>query len=143
MKKGWIVFGCAVLATALVVLASDELSVTAGWIYNKNGRKRTLAPTTVQYDVSGAAVIENVQTISTNPTGDALTLGGVTVPGFCWFKNSDVSNFVEIGTYQYTNWIPFLKLKTNETAMCWLKTTAPRAKAYTNSVKLDYVIVQR
>ncbi len=124
--------------------AADELQLSIGWTYSKNGRKRTLAPTAVNYNVAGSAVIENVQTIATNAGGAALVLGDVTDPGFAWFNNLDASNKVEIGCYDVnTNFVAALSLRAGEKAACWLAMTAPRAMAYTNSVKLDYVIVNR
>jgi len=126
------------------VYAADELQLTAGWQYNKNGRKRILAPISSNYDVSGNAVIENVQSIATNAGGEALVLGDVTAPGFAWFYNTSTNDQVQIGCYDVnTNFVAFLKLKAGEKAACFLNTTAPRAMSLTNAVRLDYVIVDR
>jgi len=138
----------------LVVMASDELSQTDGWSYDKNGRKRSKATSTLRHDVSGDGVIENVQLVGTNAGGDALVLGGVTNPGFAYFKNLNAvsvrtngvsTNMIQVGAYDVnTNFVAFLLLDTNRSAQVWLDTAAPRARATgTNSVKLDYVILDR
>lgn len=134
-----------VLALFVVALAADDAVVLSmNWTYNKDGRKRSLAPVTITYSVAGEAVIENVQRIGTGATGEPLLLGDVTDPGFAYFKNTDLTNFIEIGTLDVnTNWVTFLKLNTNEMSVMWLGTAAPRAKADTASARLDYVIADR
>jgi len=140
-KAAWLVL---LVATAAACFAADELSVQLGWTYNKGGRRRDLAPTTTQYDVSGAAVIENVQSIATNAGGEALLMGDVTDPGFAWFQNLSTNDRVEIGCYDVnTNFVALMELRSGEKAVAWLSTAAPRALAYTNAVQLDYVIIQR
>lgn len=132
------------LLAAVSAWAADELNFTAGWTYNKAGRKRILSPASDNYDVSGDAVIENVQSIATNASGEALLLGDVTNPGFAWFQNLDASNIVEVGCWDATsNFVAFVKLNAGEKAACFLATAAPRALAYTNAVNLEYVISDR
>ena len=126
-----------------IVHAADELSVSQGWTYNKNNRRRVLASTTIQYDVAGNAVIENVQAIGTNAAGEALVLGDVSDPGFAWFHNTSSNDYLEVGTYDGTNFTAFLKLYAGQRQTCWLATSAPRAITYTNSVNLDYIIIDR
>ena len=142
--KRWIAL-CLVLLT-VGVWAADELQLTTGWQYNKNDRKRILAPTATKYDVTGDGVIENVQLIPTNVAGSAtaLELGGVTTPGFGWFHNTDPTNHVKVGTYATpTNFVALVELKPDEKAALFLATTNVAAVALTNSVKLDYMIVDR
>lgn len=139
MKKWLIAFACV---AAGIALAAD-LAVSTGWTYNKNGRVRTLSPTTVNYSIASNYVVENVQSISTNLVGDALELGNVTIPGFAWFKNYD-TNYVEIGCWDATsNFVAFLKLMPTNSCTAWLSTTAPRARANIAPVKLDYMISDR
>jgi len=144
MKKltRWI--AAIIAGLAVVAIAADELELTAGWTYEKNGRKRILVSDVTQYDVTGNGVVENVQLVSTNAGGDALVLGGVTDPGFAWFNNLDASNRVQIGSYDAnTNFVAFLELRPGEKSFTWLRVAAPRALATTNAVKLDYVISDR
>lgn len=133
-----------VLAVMAAAWAADELSVTTGWAYSKNGRVRTMAPTTVRYDIAGISVVENVQTVSTNTTGDALVLGGVTNAGFAYLHNLETNNYIEVGVYDaLTNFVVVIKLNGGEAQTCWLGITAPRARANTAAGKLDYMISDR
>jgi len=134
----------ALLIGALIASAADELKLSSGWQYAKNGRSRIVAATTVNYDIAGDAVIENVQSIATNAGGEALILGDVTAPGFAWFHNLDPTNMVRVGVYDVnTNLVVFLELRAGEKTATWLGVTAPRAIAVTNAVKLDYMITDR
>ena len=155
MKRIWI----AVVLLAIVglgVWAADELAITQGSRYDKDGRKSTQPTATVRHDISGDGVIENIQSVSTNTAGDALVLGGVTNPGFASFENigpsggvntneSPATNWVEVGCYDAnTNFVAFLSLNTNQSAQTWLATATPRARATgTNTVRVSYIIVDR
>jgi hypothetical protein len=132
-----------VCLVAVAAIAADELQLSVGWVYNKDGRKRTLSPVTALYDVSGGGVIENVQTITTNGPATALVLGSVTAPGFAYFKNLDATNAVRIGTSDGTNFTAFLRLRAGESSPTWLDGAVPYALAVSNSVRLDYTIADR
>jgi len=128
--------------------AADELSLSIGWTYDMNGRKRVLSPTTSKFTIATNAVVENVQEFSTNAAA-ALVLGGVTSCGFAYFKNLDTNDYIEIGCMDVnTNFVAFLRLEALQTATAWLATSAPYAwpaHDTTNraTVKLDYVISNR
>lgn len=153
MKK--VFLGLAALAlVVLLAFAADELSVTEGWRYDKNGRKRELSSSTIRFDVTGNGVVENVQLISTNLLGTALALGGLGTPGFASFKNLGPTftqtnmiqtNIIEVGYIDTAGaFLPFVRLDTNQMALVWLATNQPVARAIaTNSVNLDYTIVDR
>ena len=131
---------------ALSVTAADELLVTAGSQYKKEGRRRVLAPVGDQVDVAGNAVLGNVQTITTNAGGEALLLGDVTAAGFAWFHNLATNTIIDVGTYDRTgtNLVTFLRLLPTERTATFLATTNLRAIAYTNTdARLDYVIMDR
>ena len=155
MKRA-IVIIAAGLAIVLAAFAADELTVSDGFSYNKNGRYRSQSTASKEYDVTGNGVIENVQLVSTNAAGDALVMGGVATAGFAKFKNlgpsvgintneSPATNSIEIGIYDVnTNFLAFITLGSNESAQVWLSSISLRARATgTNSVKLDYVIVDK
>ncbi len=154
--KRLLLVGILLAGIALVAIAADELSVSQGSSYNKNNRYRTHPNSTVQYDVTGNGVIENVQLVSTNAAGDALVTGGVSTAGFAEFKNlgptvgintneTPATNSIQIGLYDVnTNFLAFITLGSNESAQVWLSSISLRARATgTNSVKLDYVIVDK
>ena len=66
-------------------------------------------------------------------TATALVLGGVTSPGFAYFKNLDPTNYIEIGRMDITgtNFVPVIKLNALQYTMGWIVTNAPYAKAHT------------
>lgn len=120
---------------------ADELTVVTGWSYSKNGRTRQLTSVQTQFDISGNGVIENMQSIGT-AAHEALVLGEVGTAGFMYARNSDATNYVEIGYDDGGTFRPFIKLLKGEPCQCFL-TAAPYAKANTGACILDYVIVER
>jgi hypothetical protein len=73
---------------------------------------------------------------------EALVMQDVATAGWARFENMDATNFVRIGVDSTGTFVPFLKLKPGEIAVCRLGTNAPYAKADTAAVKLDYEIFE-
>ena len=93
---------------------------------------------TLFVDLTGTTAIGGAATITT--TAAALTMGSVSSAGYAYFRNTGPTNFVEIGTGT-SPFVPFLKLKAGEAAICRLGTNAPTARANTASVSLQYYIL--
>ena len=104
----------------------------------KGDLNHTENPGTLFVDLNGTTAIGGAATVTTTAT--ALTMGSVTSAGYAYFKNTGPTNFVEIGTGTGT-FVPFLKLKAGEAAICRLSTNAPTARANTASVALQYYIL--
>lgn len=121
---------------------ADELTLNTGWTYNKNGRKRVISPTVSQEDISGAGVVENMQAIGF-AAHEALVLGDVATPGFCYFRNSHATNYIEIGIDSTGTFVPFIKLMAGQSCFVWWGGTDPYAKANTSAINLDYAIADR
>lgn len=149
-------FMAVIFIAGLAAYAADELTVTTGWQYSKNGRSRTLSATGSRFNVSGDGAVDNVQLISTNTFGDALDMGGITSQGYFYAKNigpttayssnypTTSTNSIEIGFTDNTNFYAVISLNTNQIASCWLGTGTLKARATgTNSVRLDYSITDR
>jgi hypothetical protein len=85
----------------------------------------------------------NVQLIPTTLNGTALFLGDVTVPRWAMFHNLDASNFVEIAAGEDAGFVAMLRIppKLYVGPVC-LATAAPKARANSAAVKLDYTILQ-
>ena len=152
--KRFLLTVCAVAGLAVAAMAADELKLTQGFGYSKNGVAFSYSQLTSSFDVSGNGVVQNVQSISTNILGDVLNMGGVTVQGAAMFKdigptfsntNGIQTNFVQIGTLDSGGqFLAFLKINTNQVATVWLDSGALRARATgTNAVQLLYGIVDR
>lgn len=74
---------------------------------------------------------------------EALPMGDLTTAGWCYFKNLDGTNYVQIGTDVSSSFVPFLKLKAGEPAgPLRLGTNAPYAKANGANVALQYEIYE-
>ena len=84
----------------------------------------------------------NTQSIPTTAAGTSLTLGAVTVPGWAMFKNMDATNYIEIGDTSAGTFVPVVKLLPGEVAgPMRIATTAPKARANTAAVDLNYEIL--
>lgn len=104
----------------------------------KGDLNHTENPGTLFVDLTGTTAIGGAATVLTS--ANALPMGSVTSAGYAYFKNTGPTNFVEIGTGTGT-FVPFLKLKAGEAAICRLSTNTPTARANTASVVLQYYIL--
>jgi hypothetical protein len=95
-------------------------------------------PSTLSVDLTGTTAIGGAATITT--TAAALTMGSVSSAGYAYFRNTGPTNFVEIGTGT-SPFVPFIKLKEGEAAICRLGTNTPTARANTASIALQYYIL--
>jgi len=95
-------------------------------------------PSTLSVDLTGTTAIGGAATVTT--TAAALTMGSVSSAGYAYFRNTGPTNFVEIGTGT-SPFVPFLKLKAGEAAICRLGTNTPTARANTASIALQYYIL--
>ena len=73
---------------------ANEVTVSASLKFVKNGITRLRESGSLQFDVAGTNSLEHVQSIPT--AGAAITLGGITVGGYCFMKNLDATNFIEV-----------------------------------------------
>jgi hypothetical protein len=104
----------------------------------KGDLNHTENPGTLFVDLAGTTAVGGATTVTT--TAAALAMGSVSSAGYAYFKNTGPTNFVEIGTGT-SPFVPFLKLKAGEAAICRLSTSAPTARANTASVALQYYIL--
>jgi hypothetical protein len=93
---------------------------------------------TLFVDLTGTTAVGGAATVTTTAT--ALAMGSVSSAGYAYFRNTGPTNYVEIGTGT-SPFVPFLKLKAGEAAICRLGTNAPTARANTASVSLQYYIL--
>jgi hypothetical protein len=96
-------------------------------------------PGTILVDMTGGVASGGVQNVTT--TAAAITMGSVTTAGYSYFRNTDTTNAVEIGTGT-SPFVPFAKLKAGEAAVFRLGTNSPTAKAAASTVNLQYYILQ-
>ncbi len=120
---------------------AQEITVTARLSVSKGFLVQKTDPGTILVDMSGTTAIGGAQDIGTSTNAEAITMSDVSSAGYAFFRNTDTTNFVEIGTGTGVSFVPFLKLKAGEAAVCRLGTNAPTAKANVAAVKLQYYII--
>jgi hypothetical protein len=117
---------------------ANEITLNLKIAVEKTFLVHSESPGTISVDLTGTTAIGGSATVTTTAT--ALAMGSVTSTGYAYFRNTGPTNFVEIGTGTGT-FVPFLKLKAGEAAICRLATNAPTARANTASVSLQYYIL--
>ena len=81
------------------------------------------------------------QSIPTTAAGTAITLGGVTTAGVCYFRNLDANNYIELGVQSGGVFYPTVKLKPGEPA-AFRHAGTPYARANSAAVLLLYGIYE-
>lgn len=120
---------------------ANEIKISSQLRFIKGGVKITVGTANHYVDVSGDHSVHNTQEIGTN--AEALGVGEIGTVGYCWFRNMDGTNFVEIGYNDVGGFMNVIKLKAGEECgPVRLGQDAPYAKADTAAVDLEYVIVE-
>ena len=118
---------------------ANEITINLRFRVEKTFLVDDFNPGTLLVTMSGANATGGVQEIGT--TAETLTMGDVATAGYAYFRNTDATNFVELGTGTGGSFVAFAKLKAGESAILRLGTNAPTAKADTASVNLLYGIL--
>jgi hypothetical protein len=118
---------------------ANEIQITARLEVSKGFTYAAQLPAPILANLTGTAITSGVQAIGTS--AEALLMNDVTTAGYAYFRNTDATNFVEIGTGISTSFVSFAKLKAGEIAVIRLGTNAPTAKADTAAINLQYMIL--
>ena len=73
---------------------ANEITLSASLAFSKGGIGSTLSDTALEFDVSGTDYVQGTQGVGT--TDEALDLGHITTPGYCYMKNTDSTNFITV-----------------------------------------------
>jgi len=119
---------------------AQEITVTVRLSVAKGYLVQRFDPGAILVDMTGTTAIGGAQDIGT--TAEALSITDVSTAGWSYFRNTDTTNFVEIGTGTGGSFVGFLKLKPGEATACRITTNAPTARANTAAVKLQFYILQ-
>ena len=120
---------------------ANELKITTQLRLSKGSVSLIIGTASHYVDVSGDHSIHRTQEVGF-AAAEALDIGEITTVGYCWFRNLDADNFVEIG-YDDSGFKNLIKLKAGE--QCGpvrLGQDAPYAQADTAAVDLEYVIIE-
>ena len=120
---------------------ANEITLKYSFSFTKNGQTldATSGLQTLQVNVTGDNALQHIQSIGTSE--EAITLGDITVGGYCFFKNLDATNFIEIR--QGTGASDLIQLKAGEFAIFRISpdATAPYAIADTAACDLFVAMV--
>ena len=119
---------------------ANEITLNLKLSVAKTYLVHTENPGTQSVTMTGTNAVGGVQNIGT--TAEVLVVSDVGTCGYAYFRNTDATTSVDIGTGTGT-FVPFLRLKAGECAVCRLGTNAPTAKSVsaTLTVNLQYFIL--
>jgi len=116
---------------------SNELSVYAGLIFNKNGAS-VIANESVSVSITGSNMVKDTQEIGT--TEETLELpSDMSSAGFLLIKNLDDTNYVDIGV---TTGVYTVRIKAGEIALFRPTSTTIYAKADTAAVSIQKTFIE-
>jgi hypothetical protein len=118
---------------------ADEATVTTSLTFAKGSVDLTLSDVGSTFDVAGTRYVRGVQEVGF-ATDEALDMGDLTDPGWCYMRNLDTSNYVEV--YAATGETAFMRLLAGEHICFRMVATAPFVQADTAAIDLEYMIVQ-
>jgi hypothetical protein len=118
---------------------ANEIQINLKLNVAKNRLVHREEPGQILVDMTGGTAAGGAQNVTT--TAAAITMGSVTTAGYAYFRNTDTTNAIEIGTGT-SPFVPFAKLKAGEAAVFRLGTNSPTAKAAASTVNLQYYILQ-
>ena len=98
--------------------------------------------TNLQPTMTGTHSSGGVQDISTTKETIAISSDVATL-GWCWLRNTDTTNYIEIGTVTGGTFYPLMKLKPGEFALFrWATGITPYAQANTATAKLEWYTLE-
>lgn len=121
---------------------ANEIQVSSTLSYAKTPVPlQSLVVSNVNANVAGTNYTKISQTIPTSAGGTALSLGGVSTPGWCMLVNRDSANYVDVLTA--VSGTPFARMLPNEPFLLRFNPgiTAPALQANTASVLVEGMVV--
>jgi len=118
---------------------ANEITVTTSVGVVNGSVSETLSDAASTFDQTGTRIIKAVQAVGF-AAAEALDMGDLTDPGWCYMKNLDAANFVSV--YAATGETEFIRLLAGEHMAFRMVATAPFVQADTAAVDLYYQIIQ-
>ena len=114
------------------IKASVRLSVTKGNL------KLAYGGTTLAEDMAGSKG-GNPGTVNIGTSAELISLGDITSAGYCYIRNLDATNYVEIGPTSGGALVPMLRLKAGQEALMPL-TPSVALRGQANTAACDVLI---
>lgn len=121
---------------------ADEATVTTSLQFAKGSVDLTLSDVASTFDVTGTRYVRGVQDVG-HAAEEALDMGDITDPGWCYMRNLDDTNYVEV--FGATGETALIRINAGEHVCFRLVATAPTVQASSSgaaAVDLEYMIVQ-
>lgn len=121
---------------------ASEITLTGGVKMAKGSLAIERRINSQSVDMSGTAFYWNVQSIGL--TDEAISIGAdIATYGIAWFRNTDATNYVQIGVKSGSTFIPFMRLNAGEFAMLRLEPAVAlyAAASATSGVALEFLVV--
>jgi hypothetical protein len=120
---------------------ANELTITARLALRNGDLYITEDPGSISLTQSTPLHVGGTQVIPSS-SHNALDLNDVATRGYAYFRNTDATRHVSIGTDSSGTFVPFLHLEPGEFALCRLSpAVVPYAKAAAGTVNLHYTIL--
>ena len=123
---------------------ANEIRMDASLTVEATNLRESYQPGSISIDLASGKGDGGVQEISHSGTaaqGEAISVVDVSLGGMFFVRNTDETNFVEIGVQASSTFFPFLKLLPGEFTVGRLGTVAPFARADTGNVDIQYRIL--
>ena len=120
---------------------SNEIKLTISASITNGNLTDSFSPGQISITQTTARIQKGTQSIPTTAAGTAITLGGVTTAGVCYFRNLDANNYIELGVQSGGVFYATVKLKPGETA-AFRHAGTPYARANTAAAVLQYGIYE-
>ncbi len=117
---------------------ANEITVTTSLGVVKGVVNESLSDAATTFDQTGTRFFKGVQAVGT--AEEALDMGDLTDPGWCYMKNMDSANFVSVRAANGET--EFIRLLAGEHMAFRMVATAPTVQADTAEVDLQYMLVQ-
>jgi hypothetical protein len=119
---------------------ANEITVSLSLEFSKGGSSDKMRKMGQQFTLSGTDYIHKTQIVGTSE--EAIVIGEIGTPGWCFFRNLDDTNYVSIRAA--TGATSTVELKAGESCCFRLArgATAPFAIANTSSVTIEYLILE-
>jgi hypothetical protein len=112
---------------------AQEIIANASLLVSKGGASIQSSGQKIA-DMAGGEMITNVQIVGT--TAEQLVVGDITTPGYCFLKNLDNTNYVDVGLDSGVSTQVFARLMPGDIALFPAKTQVMYAKANAAPVNL-------
>lgn len=119
---------------------ANEISVS-GSLSVTNGKFKYQSPQSgsLKFDQTTAGG-GNPGTVNIGTSDEVISLGDISTPGWCWMKNLDDTNYVDIGPTSAGAIVPMIRMEAGETAGPFRLNPSLTLRGQANTAAVDVLI---